>query len=348
MYWKAKFQGRTVLITGHTGFKGSWLTLWLQKLGAKVIGFSDKENYLSSRLELSKTLDNWYGDIRNIDLLRKCFATSKPDIVIHLAAQSLVIDGYSAPRMTMETNFMGTVNILECCREFEPTVLLVATSDKVYIPSSAIKNENDALGGGCPYSSSKSASEMAVLGYENLLPKTSIATVRAGNVIGAGDRGKGRLLTDIVGAWDKNETMLIRFPSATRPWQHVLDCLQGYLLLIERLLEGKETFGQWNFAPETSSSVQDVVDIVRNISWMDINFDLGRNSIQENQFLKIDSTKAQEILGWKPMYSLKEGLLALFYDEFQLKCVKDCFGVRKVVVDRIDEFSLRYQQNIRE
>jgi CDP-glucose 4,6-dehydratase len=348
MYWKAKFQGRTILITGHTGFKGSWLSLWLQKLGAKVIGFSDQENYLSSRLELSKTLENWSGDIRNIDLLRRCFAASKPDIVIHLAAQSLVINGYSAPRMTMETNFMGTVNILECCREFEPKVLLVATSDKVYIPNGTLKNENDALGGACPYSSSKSAAEMAVLGYENLLPKTSVATVRAGNVFGAGDRGQDRLLTDIVVAWDKKETMFIRFPSATRPWQHVLDCLQGYLLLIERLLGEKEAFGQWNFAPEKSSSVQEIVDIVRSISWMDINFDLRSNSIQENQFLKIDSTKAHEILGWKPMYSLKEGLSALFYDEVQLKCVKNCSEVRKVVVDRIDEFSLRYQQNTRE
>ena len=348
MSWKDKFQGRTVLITGHTGFKGSWLSIWLQKLGAKVIGFSDQDYYLSSRLELSETLDNWSGDIRNIELLRDCFAASKPDIVIHLAAQSLVVDGYSAPRMTLETNFMGTVNILECCREFEPKAVLIVTSDKVYTPASTPRNEKDALGGSCPYSSSKAAAEMAVLGYQNLLPRTSVATVRAGNVIGAGDRGRHRLLTDMIDAWENKETMFIRFPSATRPWQHVLDCLQGYLLLIERLLEEKDAFGPWNFAPKKSSSVQDVVDIVRSISWININFDLGCNSIQERQFLEIDSTKAQETLGWKSTYSLKIALEVLFFDEVQLKQVRNSFEVRKIVEDRIDDFSLRYQQHTRE
>ena len=338
MTFKDVFQGKTILITGHTGFKGTWLTCWLQELGANLIGFSDQEYFLFSKLGLAENMNHWIGDVREFDVLRKCFDVSRPEIVIHLAAQSLVSQGYLEPKETMETNILGALNILECCREFPPKALLIVSSDKVYLPDEKSKTEEDRLGGSCPYSSSKAAMEMVVLGYKNLLQETFIATARAGNVIGAGDRGKNRLVVDLISAWEHKKAVKIRFPQATRPWQHVLDCLNGYLLLIEKLLQG-EGEGAWNFAPEESFSVQEFVEEVQSLPWVDISVEFGENQIFESQFLCINSLKSIEILNWKNNYFFKETILALFRDEFQLKQVKSSNMSRDIILKRIEEFS---------
>ena len=332
------FSGKNILITGHTGIKGTWLTCWLRELGANITGFSDREYYLFSQVGLKDKIVNYTGDIRSIEELRNCFDVSRPEIVIHLAAQSIVSNGYQDPHKTMETNIMGTVNLLECCREFQPRSLLVVTSDKVYLPAQVAKNERDRLGGYCPYSSSKSAVEMVVLGYKNLLLKTTVATARAGNILAAGDRGRDRLLVDIIQAWQENQTIQLRSPQAIRPWQHVLDCLSGYLLLIEKLSIG-EGEGAWNFAPTESFSVQELVNIVQSFSWLNISFASAENHISETQILRIDSTKSKQALGWKPHYSFRDALEAVLMDELQLRKLKNPDEKHQIMISRIAQFS---------
>lgn len=338
MNFNGVFKNKRILITGHTGFKGAWLCSWLHQLGANVIGFSDQEYYLFSALNLATSIEHWSGDIRDLGRLKKCFETSKPELVIHLAAQALVSQGYQESRLTMETNILGTINLLECCLAFSPKALLIVTSDKVYAPNFVARNENAPLGGICPYSSSKSAVEIVVLGYQKLLSRTSIATARAGNVLGVGDRGKDRLLTDIIQAWENKNTVRIRFPEATRPWQHVLDCLHGYLLLAEKLLQGQAQ-GAWNFAPQESFSVQAFIDVVQTFDFVDIKFEIVENQIQENLFLQLDSGKARQLLGWNPKYSFREILELVFRDEFQLKQMMSSQQLREMISNRIDAFS---------
>ena len=245
-----QFKNKTVLVTGHTGFKGSWLTLWLVLLGAKVIGLSI--NFPSNPshfnlMKLQKKINHKKIDIRNLKLLKKIFRRYQPDYVFHLAAQSLVKKSYSEPIYTWGTNTMGTLNILESLRELKKNcVAVLITSDKSY-KNVEIKRgykENDILGGGDPYSSSKASAELAIQSYissffSSKKTKVLIGIARAGNVIGGGDWSENRLVPDCAKSWSKNKKVLIRNPRSTRPWQHVLEAIWGYLLLASDLKKYK-------------------------------------------------------------------------------------------------------------
>lgn len=317
------YTGIKVLVTGHTGFKGSWLTLWLQQLGAEVYGYSlenppSTPNHFSL---LKSECESFHGDIRNPDSLQKAVAEIQPDIVFHLAAQPLVRTSYESPVETFETNCLGTVNLLEAVRSIGTVkAVVVVTSDKCYenLEDGIPFIESDPMGGSDPYSASKGAAEIIVNSYRTsffnpeLYGKTHntiVASVRAGNVIGGGDWGEARLIPDIMKAAAHNETVEIRSPYAIRPWQHVLEPLSGYLMVGQRLLEGDiSSAGGWNFGPESEGhlTVGDVCDRIRKI-WDSTRFCIAQSvEYHEAQTLKLDCTKAARILGWKPVWNADE------------------------------------------
>ena len=265
----AFWQNKTVFITGHTGFKGSWLSLWLQKLGAQVIGYALLPPTQPSLFELASVATGMVsieGDIRDLETLKSAIKQHTPDIVIHLAAQSLVRYSYQHPVETYATNVMGTVNLLEAIRETAGVkVLLNITSDKCYENQEWVwgYRENEPMGGSDPYSNSKGCAELITAAYRQSFFKpanyaehgVAIATARAGNVIGGGDWANDRLIPDILKAWLANEKVLIRHPHAIRPWQHVLEPLNGYLTLAEHLYQQGIRFnGGWNFGPFDSEA----------------------------------------------------------------------------------------------
>ncbi|MDB5103338.1 MAG: CDP-glucose 4,6-dehydratase [Fibrobacteres bacterium] len=314
------YQGKTVLVTGHTGFKGSWLSLWLKSLGANVVGFSlDEPSDPCHHKLLGLEMVSIVGDVRNPAHLEAAMRKHKPAAVFHLAAQALVRRSYAQPMETFQTNVMGTLNVLEACRN-EPSVkaVLVITSDKVYDNQEWAwgYRENDKLGGYDPYSASKACAEIALASFRNafLNPKDYgtkhnllVSSVRAGNVIGGGDWALDRLIPDIVRAASKRETVIIRNPGATRPWQHVLECLAGYLMVGQRLLEGWSEFArEWNFGPSETGilSVGDVVVQVKQY-WPEFNYEIRRQEgdPHEAYALTLDSSLARIKLGWRPVWS---------------------------------------------
>ena len=263
------YKGKSVLVTGHTGFKGSWLALWLHELGAQVTGFALPPNTEPNHfnlIELNSLVRHIEGDIRDLQAVTQAFAIAKPEIVFHLAAQPLVRDSYDDPKTTFDTNIGGTVNVLEASRHC-PTVqaAVVVTSDKCYENREWVwgYRENDPMGGHDPYSASKGATEIVCSAYLRSYfdkngrgPHIGCATARAGNVIGGGDWAKDRIIPDCIRALSKDEPIIIRNPQATRPWQHVLDPLCGYLLLAQRLFENPVRFsGAWNFGPSASDQI---------------------------------------------------------------------------------------------
>jgi len=280
------YKNKKVLITGHTGFKGSWLALWLKELGAEVIGYALKPPTTPSHYELltQQPTDNLNiisieGDIRNYIKLNEIFQSYKPEIVFHLAAQPLVRYSYINPVETFETNVMGTINVFEACRNCESVRAIVnITSDKCYENKEWVwgYRESDPMGGYDPYSASKGCAELVTSAYRNSFftpsypltdspPRVLLASARAGNVIGGGDWADDRLIPDIMRATAKNESVIIRNPKATRPWQHVLEPLSGYLLLGQKLLEGRKEFaGGWNFGPDDESNIT-VENLIENI-----------------------------------------------------------------------------------
>jgi CDP-glucose 4,6-dehydratase len=318
------YKNKKVLITGHTGFKGSWLTLWLLKMGAEVIGYAldpytEKDNFVLSKL--SEKIIDIRGDIRNYDKLKNTFEKYKPDIVFHMAAQPLVRLSYKMPRETFETNIMGTVNVLEAFRNTEESkVLINITSDKCYENKEWIwgYRENDPMGGYDPYSASKGASEIVSNAYLKSFfnpekfdnHKKVIATVRAGNVIGGGDWAKDRIIPDCIRALEKDIPIEIRSPDAIRPWQHVLEPLSGYLLLGAKLLENPEKYsGPWNFGPHLNSiiTVKGIVEkVIENYgkgSWKDLS---NNSHLHEAKLLNLDISKAKFYLNWEPTLNINE------------------------------------------
>ncbi len=313
------YKGKSVLITGNTGFKGSWLTLWLEQLGAHVTGFSSglpsKQNHFSLLEQKAETI---WGDIRDRNTLTNTILQCKPEIIFHLAAQPLVRHSYEFPTETFETNVMGTMNLLEAVR-LCPSVkaVIVVTSDKCYdnTDDSLPFIESDPMGGFDPYSASKGMAELLVSSYRNSFFNTAdfgtkhstlIATVRAGNVIGGGDWGKDRLVPDIMKATSLNETVEIRSPNAIRPWQHVLEPLSGYLLVGQRLLEGDTgSASGWNFGPSEPDhlTVGEVCELL-GTHWNLVRCTIAGNqvSFHEAHILKLDCSKAARILGWKPVW----------------------------------------------
>ena len=307
------WRGRRVLLTGHTGFKGAWLTLWLHELGASVTGFAlpPEPNSLASLAQTERRLTSIHGDIRHPASLASAFAVSQPEIVLHLAAQSLVRQSYVAPVETFATNVMGTVHLLDAARQ-SPSVraVLVVTSDKCYEPrpGGPPHREADALGGHDPYSASKACAELAAAAWRHAFAGPDIATARAGNVIGGGDSAAGRLVPDCLRAWTQDKAVRVRHPNATRPWQHVLDPLCGYLLLAERLAAGPGYAGPWNFGPPESWPVRDMVQrLAAEWGSGDWTCDPGPHPA-ETQDLAVDASQARERLGWAPRLGVAEAL----------------------------------------
>jgi CDP-glucose 4,6-dehydratase len=305
------YAGRRVLVTGHTGFKGSWLSLWLKRLGATVTGFSDGITTDPSHFEaISVDLDDRRGDICDPLAIAKVVADSGPEIIFHLAAQSLVRRAYLDPIATYQTNLIGTLAVLEAASRNGVGAVVVATTDKVYLndESGRAYGEQDELGGLDPYSASKSCAEIAVRSYRETIAAPDsmmIATVRAGNVIGGGDWSQDRLVPDLMRAAFGGQTASIRNPDSTRPWQHVLDVLAGYLILGERLLAGDRAAGDaWNIGPLAANiRVGDLVTAIRDqIPGLDVEITPDHSGRPESGLLQLDSTKARDRLGWRPVW----------------------------------------------
>jgi CDP-glucose 4,6-dehydratase len=354
-FWKNK----VVLITGHTGFKGSWLSLWLQHLGAKVIGYAlsppttpslfEKANIASGMISVT-------GDIRDLQHVKQVFNQYHPEIVFHLAAQPLVRYSYQEPIETYETNVMGTLNILEGIRSIKTVrSVIMVTTDKCYENKEWdwAYRENEPMGGYDPYSSSKGCAELLIASYRNSyfpqekfnIHKTAIASVRAGNVIGGGDWAEDRLLPDIIRAFQHNQLVNIRYPDAIRPWQHVLEPLYGYMMLAEKLYHGGVDYAQaWNFGP-LEQDVKPVQWIVKKMTllweggadWETKNDD----TLHEANYLKLDCSKAHQQLKWWPKWDLEtalEKIVEWHKTEHENKSIKD------VCIKQIYEYSHRHVQ----
>lgn len=314
------YHGKRVLVTGHTGFKGSWLCAWLHRLGAVVAGFALPPDQEPNHFSLLKTpLRSEIGDIRDYEKLKTFFAGFQPEIVFHLAAQPLVRVSYRQPRETFDTNVMGTVNLLDACR-FTPSVraVVVVTTDKCYANPETGRpfTEDDPMGGYDPYSASKGAAEIAAASYRSAFFSTpvspALATARAGNVIGGGDWALDRLIPDLVRAASQGKSAEIRFPNAVRPWQHVLEALSGYLTLGAALLSGGKTFASaWNFGPVEAEShtVGDIIKIAQS-EWDKIVFctDEDPDLPHEAAHLLLDCHKAQKLLHWRPVWNTEQAV----------------------------------------
>jgi CDP-glucose 4,6-dehydratase len=308
--------GKKVFITGHTGFKGSWLSLWLNKLGAEVTGYALQPPTLPSLFDitqLSANMNSIIGDIRDADSLNKAIAASTPDIVIHMAAQPLVRESYNSPVETYATNVMGTVNLLEALRQSQSVKAIVnVTTDKCYENKEWVwgYRENEPLGGLDPYSSSKACSELVTQAYRHSFFHNGIAlaSARAGNVIGGGDWATDRLIPDCINALLENKAIRIRNPNSIRPWQHVLEPLNGYISLAEKLYTDGQAYAEsWNFGPseQDAKPVQWIVETLCD-KWGEtkgFTMDEGEHP-HEARYLKLDCSKAKHELQWQPCWNL--------------------------------------------
>lgn len=309
--------GKRVFLTGHTGFKGGWLSLWLRQLGANVAGFAlapDTEPNFFSVCNVEHVLAHRLGDIRDLTVAHDAMAAFAPEIVLHLAAQPLVRASYAMPVETFATNIIGTANVLDCVSKIQSIeVAVIVTSDKVYAESEFRHHEGGRLGGHDPYSASKAAAELVTAAFP-IREGQRIATVRSGNVIGGGDWAADRLLPDFFRAIFFGETLKIRNPDAIRPWQHVLDPLCGYLLAAEALWHGTTARSAWNFGPDAASevSVSKIAQIVRE-KWGDearYEIDPPPGAPHEAPVLRLNSEKARRELRWRPGWNLDEALSA--------------------------------------
>ena len=311
------FRGRRVVVTGDTGFKGSWLTIWLLELGAEVYGYalpprSERENFHECRL--SQHIDHTDGDMRDLPALRNFLRRAQPEFAFHLAAQPLVLESYRDPIQTFSTNVMGTANFLECMREQAALrAAVVVTTDKVYenhglgVPF----RESDRLGGKDPYSASKACAELVTSSYMQSFTSEGVchlATARAGNVIGGRDWCEYRLVPDIFRSVLQGHKVIIRNPQSVRPWQHVLEPLAGYLLLAATLAASPRISGAWNFSPLTSNhvTVQELAQSILNAIGKGEYQVAREDNNREAKILALDSTQSQEMLGWRPILSFEE------------------------------------------
>lgn len=323
------YHNKTVLVTGDTGFKGSWLVHWLLKMNAKVVGCSLEPATQPNHFSLLKNnYTSVRANINNLEALQQVFHTHQPDMVFHLAAQSLVRYSYTNPIETFQTNILGTVHLLELCKQ-TPSVKAVVniTSDKCYDNQEWIwgYRENDPMGGHDPYSASKGCAELVTAAYQKSFFNQGsqlLASARAGNVIGGGDWAQDRLIPDIVQAAAVQKSVVIRQPLATRPWQHVLDPLSGYLTLGWYLLEGQQAFAQgWNFGPGLNSNVtvKTLVDKACEF-WKDIAYQTNPDSANyhEANLLMLDCSKANKLLKWTPVWEFEEtvGRTIQWYQQF--------------------------------
>jgi CDP-glucose 4,6-dehydratase len=322
------WEGRRVLVTGHTGFKGSWLVTWLDMLGARVHGFAlppSSQPNLHDLLDVPSFVSGRFGDVRDRDAVARAFDAAKPDVVFHLAAQPLVRASYDDPLGTFATNVMGTAHVLDVARAHEPAAVVIVTSDKCYDQRGvhAPFRESDPLGGHDPYSASKAAAEIVAASYRRSYFErgATVATARAGNVVGGGDWSADRLVPDIVKAAQAGRPLHLRHPSALRPWQHVLDALAGYLTVAERALTGDRTVGRaWNFGPlEAALTVEEVTHrLLRALnSAIPIVVDAQAGPHEAAQ-LALDASDAVDLLQWRPRFDIDATIqaTAAWYDAY--------------------------------
>lgn len=320
-FWK----GKRVFVTGHTGFKGSWLSLWLQEMGAVVKGFAMEPNTqpnLFSEAEVGQNMESEIGDITNLEHIVASLTTFNPDILIHMAAQPLVRLSYLEPVQTYATNVMGTVNVLEAARKCTNLKAIVSvTTDKCYENKEWAwgYRENEPMGGHDPYSSSKGCAELITAAYRNSFfnspNQASLASARAGNVIGGGDWSDDRLIPDILRAFEQEIPVVIRNPLSTRPWQHVLEPLSGYLVLAEHLYEEGSVYAEgWNFGPkdEDCKPVSWILDKMTAKWGQGAFWELDKNNNpHEAGYLKLDCSKALMQLNWRPKWNLEDTLVSI-------------------------------------
>jgi CDP-glucose 4,6-dehydratase len=315
-FWK----GKRVFLTGHTGFKGSWLALRLVDLGAAVTGFALPPEGTANAFDLlglDKHVESIFGDVRDVAKLTAALRGAKPDVVMHLAAQALVRRGYREPRDTFETNVMGTVNVLEAVRTgAEVGSVLVVTSDKTYANHGIrAHREDDPLGGGEPYSASKACAEIVAGAYRQsyFSGSTLLATARAGNVIGGGDFNEDRLVPDLVRASQRGEPVTLRYPNAVRPWQFVGDAVDGYLTIVEAMADDATVATAWNLGP-SPDGVMTVGELAASfLAAFDPQTQIvveSHATFAESQYLALDARRARERLGWRPRHTTKAAIAA--------------------------------------
>ena len=346
------FAEKTVLMTGHTGFKGSWLCHWLKRQGARVIGFSLPPATSPNLFDLANVGEGMvsrFGDVRDLAAVRAVFEVHRPEIVFHLAAQALVLPSYTEPVETFATNVMGTVHVLDACRRCDSVrVVVVVTSDKCYENREWVwgYRENEAMGGADPYSASKGCAELVTAAYRRSFftsgKGAAIASARAGNVIGGGDWAEHRLVPDIIRGASRGDTILVRNPEATRPWQHVLDPLSGYLLLARKLWDAPSDYAEsWNFGPSDDTPIK-ALELAERLVAI-----LGRGVLKtaapapgavphEAHVLKLECSKARVRLGWRPRLDLGAALelTARFYRAH----MDDPTSARSMLDQQIDAF----------
>ena len=355
MNLKKFYNNKKILITGHTGFKGSWLVHWLSRYNVKIMGISLNSNEKLSLFKFinKKKLSDKRFDISDYKKLEKNVLKFKPDIIYHLAAQALVKKSISNPLETYKTNIIGTANILNCLNKLsKKTISVIVTSDKCYQNLKLLRgyHENDRLGGHDPYSASKASAEIIFNSYFNSILKKNkkirIATARAGNVIGGGDWSSDRLVPDCVKAWALNKKVFIRSPNSTRPWQHVLEPLSGYISLSYYLKKNKKINGNsFNFGPKINevATVKKVLQISQKY-WKESKFQIYKEKFfREDPLLRLNSLKAQKILKWKKILSLEKTieLTMSWYNNFYKKNSK-----ANDLLDRDINYFLKLKENI--
>ena len=357
------FNGLTVLLTGHTGFKGSWLTLWLKAMGANVIGYSLPEPPTTpSNFEIAKVGQNMTdlrGDIREYDSLRAVIQQHRPELIIHFAAQTTVLPSYEQPKLSLDTNVGGTVNVLEAIRTTDSIrAAVVCATDKVYENKEWIwgYRENDELGGYDPYSTGKAMAELAVISYrrsffsaegDSSKRNTAVGSVRAGNVIGGGDFTENGLLADSMRSILRNESIYLRNPSSTRPWQYVLEPISGYLRLAEKLLTNGQEYAQaWNFGPLQHAAITtlEVAEKLVNL-WegepVQIEYDRANAKLHEAHSLHLNWDKSASLLQWHPVFTIDEALseTVKWYQAYQQG--KDMYSVCNTLLQNYVEQARR-------
>lgn len=348
LFWK----GKKVFLTGHTGFKGSWLSLWLSSMGAEVTGYALAPNTTPNLFDVLNLKDqikaSHIADIRNLEILKSAMLEASPDILIHMAAQPLVRYSYENPVETYAVNVMGTVNVLESARKIQSLrATVVVTTDKCYENKEWVwgYRENEPMGGHDPYSNSKGCAELVTSSYRQSFfnqadSRNSVASARAGNVIGGGDWSIDRLIPDAIKAFEANQSLTIRNPLATRPWQHVLEPLSGYLILAQGLYEkGSSLAAGWNFGPrdEDNRSVQEVIDLIISgwdgaTRWEND----GAEQPHEANLLKLDCSKARQQLGWVPKWDLETAIKKIV--EWQ-KSFQGNANMRDVSLAQINQYT---------
>lgn len=331
--YKNYFKNKKIIITGHTGFKGSWLTFCLHLLGSNILGIS--KNYPTNPchfrdLNIKKNIKNEVCDITNLKKLKKIFKKFQPDYVFHLAAQAIVSKSFKDPISTFNSNTIGTLNVLESLRAVKKCKAVIITSDKSY-KNLEIKrgySEDDILGGNDPYSGSKGAAELIINSYLKSFfvnkKNIRIAIARAGNVIGGGDWSTDRIIPDCVKSWYKNKKITIRSPKSTRPWQHVLDAIRGYLILAIKLNDKKIHGEAFNFGPDNKQN-KNVLDLVKEIkkNWQGVDWKIKQDiklKNKESNLLKLNSYKAKKILNWYPVLNFKNSIkfTANWYKQYNI------------------------------